>query len=843
MGMSNRKTRAPAIPAKQAAHLSSIICHIDELNGSLLRGWALDSRVPNTSPVLHVIVDGQEVQAVTCSDPRPDVAAAGMAFVNLGYRVTLPGSLADSKPHRLTIRDRLRREVPIVLDSKDYRFLDFKTDFVPSIISHVDGLRYGAFEGWVMRTEQGVEGLLGNGMVRVTCDGMTIGHVRANLHRGDVARAVGGPSNCGFRFMPPQNVRSGHARRFGFHLMPLNSELDGSPCHTSLVDDEAQSQLIDLVAAVDAMHRDLTRIRRQLHEIAPKPRYSVAEYDHWFRLYEPALERRVIAARDPAAPTPLVTIVCPVYRPAMDDFRAAVDSVLGQTWQNFELILVDDNSRDAALSTFLTELAQRDPRVRVIRNRKNQGISGATNTALAAARGEWIAFFDHDDVLVGAAVECMVEAALRTGASLLYSDEDKLDTSGTYIVPSFKPDWNHRLMLGVNYVCHLLFVRRTLIDKAGPLNSAYDGAQDHEFILRLSEHVEPGGIHHVPEVLYHWRITPGSTAETISNKGYAVAAGQKAVSDHLKRLGRPALVETIEDQTLYRQTWTMARQPRVSIIIPYKDQIETTARCLEAVLGNTDYVVYDIILIDNWSTSVESIGFAKRIDGMDRVRILRIEEEFNYSRLNNLAAASTDAEFLVFMNNDLFVQGDGWLKAIVGEAAADPMVGAVGGKFYYPDGSIQHAGVVTGIGGVAGHVHVGTPEGENGYGGRLLFAQEMSAVTAAGMLVRASAFAQVGGFDERELKVAFNDIDLCLKLRAAGFKIIWSPDFVAEHHESLSRGNDERPMQENRFFDEIEVMKARWGAALEHDPFYHPKFVLDRQPFFDLVDPDAVNRG
>ena len=807
----------------------------------MLRGWTLDRANQDTPPTVHIIVDGQEIAAVMCDIERLDVVAAGLSYSCLGFQLTLPAALEDDQPHKLAVRDWQRKEVPIALNGDHFSSIDFTWFWRPEVRSCVDGLRYGAFEGWAMRTSRDDSALQGNAMIRITCDGATIGHIRANGHRGDVGRAVGGPSNCGFRFTPPSHIRSGHPRQFGFFLMPENIELQNSPIQTSLVDDEAQKRLLDLVSAVDQMHRDLTRIRRQLHEIAPKPRYTIAEYDRWFRLYEPALRRRVAAARpaDGWKDGPLVSVLCPVYRPALEDFHAAVESVLTQTYKNFELILVDDNSRDPALSEYMAKVAALDTRVRVLRNKKNLRISGATNVALKAARGAWIAFFDHDDLLVDVALECMLMAAQSTGARLLYSDEDKLDQGSTLIIPAFKPDWNHRLMLGVNYVCHLLFVQKSLTDEAGLLDSVYDGAQDHEYILRLSEHLQPAQIHHVPEVLYHWRITPGSTAETIANKGYAVEAGRQAVSDHLVRIGRPAVVEVMDEQTLFRQRWPVQGKPTVSIIIPYKDQIETTRRCLDAVLAHTSYPAFDVILVDNWSTSEEAIAFAAQVARMPNARILRIEEEFNFSRINNLAAASSNADFFVFMNNDLFVSDAGWLDAVLGEAM-DPSVGAVGGKFFYPDGGIQHAGVVTGIGGVAGHVHVGLKDGDNGFGGRLLFAQEMSAVTAAGVLVRASAFREVGGFDEMALKVAFNDIDLCLKLRAAGYKVIWSPDFVAEHHESLSRGDDERPMQENRFFDEIEVMKARYGSLLEKDPFYHRVFALGRQAFFDLREPDDL---
>lgn len=282
-----------------------------------------------------------------------------------------------------------------------------------------------------------------------------------------------------------------------------------------------------------------------------------------------------------------------------------------QSYRNFELILVDDNIRVSELTVYLADLAVCEKRIRLLTHEKNKGISGATNTALAAAQGEYVAFFDHDDLLVSVAIECMVVAAQKTGAAMLYSDEDKIDASGHYLAPALKPDWNHRLLLGVNYVCHLKFVRRAVLQAVGPLSSDYDGAQDHELIMRLSDHLKQEAIHHVPEILYHWQITPGSTAQSMSNKGYAIAAGIKAVTDHLTRLGRRADVTSMDGQTLYRVRWPVTEEPKVTIILLYKDKIETTERCLKAVLSLTAHKNYAATLVDNWSTSSESEIFRR----------------------------------------------------------------------------------------------------------------------------------------------------------------------------------------------------------------------------------------
>ena len=824
---------------------STAECHCDGIDSQDFHGWAVDRAAPDVPVLLHVLIDGQEVAARHCDEPRPDVAATGAAPERVGFRLQLPPHVADGTPHRLALRDQRRREVVLIVNGERAASLDFTLTPRPPVASFVDGLRNGALEGWVAAGTKTDPVLRGNQIVRVTCDGATIGHARANRYRGDVARLLNAAPDCGFQFVPPEHLRGAAVHAYRFFLDPSGVELDGSPVSTSLVSNADEARILALVSAIDAMHRELTRIRREVRDMVPRPGHSIANYDRWFREYEPALRRRMAARRpeDGWASGPLVSVICPVFRPALDDLRAAVASVVAQTYPHWELILLDDGSRDPALSRLLTELVRSDARIRLVVRKVNRGIGAATNAALAEARGEWIAFFDHDDALVACALECMVAAARDTGGRVLYSDEDKIEASGHVTAPAFKPDWNHRLLLGVNYVCHLLFVEKALLDslpqgKAGPLSAQHDGAQDHDLILRLSEHVAPQDIRHVPEMLYHWRITGGSTAATTANKPYAAEAGARAVSDHLARLGRPADVVPMDGRTLYEVRWPVGPEPRVTVIVPFKDQIETTERCLEALLG-TDYEAMDVILVDNWSTAPDLARLQAAVARLPHVRLLRIEQPFNYSHLNNRAAAETDAEFLVFMNNDLFVTDPGWLRAAVAEAVADPTVAAVGGKFLYPNGTVQHAGVVLGLGGVAGHVHVGLPAGDYGYAGRMLFAQEMSAVTAAGMLVRASAFHAVGGFDEAKLRVAFNDIDLCLKLRRAGHKIVWTPRFAADHHESLSRGNDERPVQEARFFDEIEVMKARWGTTLTRDPFYHPAFSLDRQAFFDLMNPGA----
>jgi GT2 family glycosyltransferase len=517
------------------------------------------------------------------------------------------------------------------------------------------------------------------------------------------------------------------------------------------------------------------------------PPYQLRRASPWFRSYVAALRAKTAAKRSaPAlrartakrrkatglADWPLVSVICPTYRPEIDDFKAAVESVIAQTYNNWELIVVDDGSDDAALSAFIKGVTEREPRIRHIMTPKNLGISGATNLALDAAGGEWIALFDHDDLLVDVALEIMMSEARRSGAAMLYSDEDKIDTSGYYCEPALKPDWNYRLLLSCNYICHLLVVRTRLIEKAGKLRTKYDGAQDHDLVLRLSELIPHSEILHVPEILYHWRKTSKSPASGITAKTYAINAGVNAVTDHLARIGKPANVTEVLKGTMYCVKWESEEEPFVHIVIPYRDQAGMTAKCLDAVLGLTSYRNFRITLVDNWSVKPETQKIMDKYLADSRIAYIRVEEEYNYSRLNNMAANMCDSDFIFLMNNDLIVVDPDWLRVVVNEALANESVGAVGGKFLYPDGTVQHGGVVLGLWGIAGHVHTGLDADAPGYGARALLAQELSAVTAAGMLVRTDVFRRIGGLDEENLKIAFNDIDLCLKIREAGYKII-----------------------------------------------------------------------
>ncbi len=823
--------------------ISPVECRVDSLIDGLLKGWAWDRQAADKAATLFLLADGQQIAEITCNLPRKDVLSAGAGPETVGFEVTLPASILDGVAHKLELRDGRRRTVVLKLGDQAATAVTFNYKWKPTVHSHVDGLRGRGVEGWVLRSNRDTGNLEGNCVVRVSCEGITIGHVRADRVRTDVGKLYAASANCGFRFILPELFKGAPEQIYRFHVMPENEELTRSPLQVTLTRDEFRTQIADITDQIDQMHRQLTKLRRNMIDMLPSRNYVLDDYPEWFQEHIDVLTRRVINGRDTNRESPLVSIICPVFRPNLNEFDLAVQSVRSQTYKNWELVLVDDGSDDPSLSTRLSFYEREDHRIRVLRSAKNGGISRATNLALEAIKGDWVAFFDHDDLLAAVAIEVMIEAATSSGGKVLYSDEDKVDEHGHHSTPAFKPDWNHRLLLGVNYVCHLLFVSRETLLAAGPLNPDYDGAQDHDLVLRLAEIVPPTQIVHVPEVLYHWRVTPKSTASDVSAKPHAFQAGIKCIRNHLERIGRPAEVKNIRDSTLYHQTWDIHWEPSVDIIIPFKDEIETTKKCLRCVLENTQYTNFRVILVDNWSTSVALLEIIQMVTASARVELIRVEEPFNYSRLNNLAAQQSSAEFLFLMNNDVFVTDRKWLRTCLNEALADPAVAVVGGKLFYPSRRVQHAGVLTGIGGIAGHVGVGLSDTDYGFGGRLLFAQEYSAVTGAALLIRTDVFRKVGGFDETHLKVAFSDVDLCLKARAAGYKVVWTPDFVAEHHESLSRGDDERPIQEARFFHEAQTMKERWGSQLRKDPFYNRNFSQDRAPFTELTMPDGNEQG
>ncbi len=836
-----RSAELPLPVGTSLAQLSPrISCYLDEITPTRMSGWAVNVADPEEPVELAIWLDGNEVTKLKCDIRRVDLQCIGIT-ASAGFSFSLPRKYFDNQEHSLQIRVA-NNPISFHWRGSLIETHMFCERWHPKIINNIDGVREGVIKGWVLVEDPTSAKRVGGAHLLVTCDGVHVGKLKADRHRADVGKHYAAEANCGFEFFPPPAYRRGRTHAFHFYLLPYEVEMAGSPVVTSIVTDQQQADLLALSDSLDSVHREVTRLRRQMRMLVPQPVFNIRDYDAWASDYFGNLRKRTLAARHAAARNranqnlPLVSIICPTFQPRLDYFIQAVELVVNQTYSNWELIIVDDGSFVPELTDQIDNFARRDPRIKAIKRVKNGGISSATNAGIKAAKGDWIAFFDHDDLLVETALEIMITAGQQHDVKVVYSDEDKVDDAGTLSEPAFKPDWNYRMLLAANYVSHFLMAKTSVVRLAGSLNPRYDGAQDHAFILRLSEILLPSEICHVPEVLYHWRKSASSTASSIGAKHYAIEAGVAAVTDHLSRLGKIATVSSINENTWYSVNWGFTDTPSVSIVIPFTDQIAMTRDCINRALSSTDYGNFNLILLDNWSISEDAAKFSAEMARLDNVKILRFEEPFNYSRLNNAAAAISNAELFVLMNNDLLITHRSWLRVMVNEVLADEKVAVVGGKFLYPNGTVQHAGVVLGIGGVAAHVHTGLAADDPGYAARALFAQEMSCVTAACLLIRSSVYRQVGGLDENHLKVAFNDVDLCLKVRAAGWKIIWTPDFIAEHHESLSRGDDEmHAHKEARFFDEMQVMQSRWGDALRTDPYYSKHFLLEGRPYYDLA--------
>ena len=565
-----------------------------------------------------------------------------------------------------------------------------------------------------------------------------------------------------------------------------------------------------------------------LFAMQPSLQVRGGSYADWIRRYDTIGKLELESLRQRArrmGQGPLISVIVPVYQTPEKWLRRCLDSVLQQAYQKWELCIADDASPDPGVRDVLEEYAGRDARVKLALRSANGHISEASNTALALASGEFIALLDHDDELRPHALLEMAEAiSSRKEVELLYSDEDKIDANGRRFSPYFKPDWNPDLLLSQNYVCHFTVIRTELARRVGGFRKGFEGSQDHDLILRCTEALSPPQIHHVPKVLYHWRAIEGSTALERSAKDYAATAGARAVAEHLQRIDSTATVEELPHGH-YRVRWPLPpAPPRVSIVIPTRDRVELLRACVESVLAGTDYADYEVVVVDNRSVEPETLSYLEDIRRRPGVKVLRYDAPFNYSAINNWAIARCTSELICLMNNDIEVIDEGWLQEMAGHAMR-PEIGAVGAMLYYPDRNIQHAGVILGIGGVANHAYVHQPAGYPGHGARALVAQNLSAVTAACLVVRRRCYLEVGGLDER-LEVAFNDVDFCLRLRAAGYRNVWTPFSAMIHHESASRGNDDSPEKRARFTGEVDYMLQRWGEEILHDPAYNPNLSL-----------------
>ncbi|MDY3249777.1 MAG: glycosyltransferase family 2 protein [Candidatus Choladocola sp.] len=527
-----------------------------------------------------------------------------------------------------------------------------------------------------------------------------------------------------------------------------------------------------------------------------------------------------------------ISIAVPLYRTPAVYLRQMIESVQNQTYPYWELCLANGSPEDEELCRLLSEYSDADGRIRVKNLTQNDGIAGNTNEALAMASGQYIGLLDHDDLLAPDALYAVAslirEAAGRkeTLPDLIYTDEDKVSADlAEHFQPNLKPDFNPDLLRSNNYICHFLVVSKKLREAAGGFDSRYDGAQDYDFILRCTEKAER--ICHIPRILYHWRTHAGSTADNPISKQYAYDAGKRAIEAHLLRCGLSGEVMRKKDFGFYRVKYRVEGNPLISIIIPNKDEKETLQKCLRSIFERSSYRNFEIIIVENNSKTEEIFDYYKEIDGRNGVHVVYWDRDFNYSAINNFGIRHAKGQYLVCLNNDMEVISEDWLEELLGHCQR-PDTGIVGARLYYPDDTIQHAGIIVGLGGVAGNIFVGMKRSHTGYMHRESLQQDLSAVTAACMMVKREAYDAAGGFEEK-LAVAFNDVDFCLRVGRAGYLTVYDPYVELYHYESKTRGAEDTKEKVRRFQEEIEYMRSHWITLLKNgDPCYNRNLSLTK---------------
>lgn len=529
---------------------------------------------------------------------------------------------------------------------------------------------------------------------------------------------------------------------------------------------------------------------------------------------------------------PLISVVMPVYNANPVWLAEAINSVCNQIYPNWELCIADDASTDESIRPILEEYAANNPRIKVVFRAQNGHISATSNSALELVEGDWVALLDHDDLISEHALfwiaDCVNE---NPDAQLIYSDEDKINEAGVRSAPYFKCDWNIDLFYSQNMFSHLGVYKTDLLRSIDGFRLGLEGSQDYDLALRCIEKIDENNIKHIPRVLYHWRIHEESTASSSDAKPYAMIAGERAINEHFERTGVNAVAELLGHG--YRVKYALPKElPMVSLIIPTRDNLFLLKQCIDSIFEKTTYPNYEIVIVDNGSVESDALEYLKNIKKNPAVQVIRDDNPFNFSALNNLAVAQTSGEIVGLINNDIEVISEDWLEEMVSLAMRDS-VGAVGAKLWFPNDTIQHAGIILGCGKerIAGHAHIQFPKSDYGYFGRAVLMQSFSAVTAACLIIRKDIYNEIGGMNEHELGVGFNDVDFCLRVREAGYKNIWTPYAELYHHESASRGHEDDKKKRARFRREVDYMKDRWGDLLLADPAYSPNLTLDYGDF------------
>lgn len=634
-------------------------------------------------------------------------------------------------------------------------------------------------------------------------------------------------------FYVPLSLRSARLRPIArpgqFELSAATIEVLGKP--------RAVGHMLRVIGAADGLGRVASMLaeavvpaldpasraeaRRRIVRRYMDVRLGEKSYADWIQVFETESRSAAVMAseRQSWRCKPTISIVLPVHNTNEPFLRASLDSVLTQTYPNWELCIADDCSTEPHVRTVLRQYTERDPRICAVYRETRGHISEASNSALAIAKGDWIVLLDHEDCLHSQALHFVAEAiAAHPRASLIYSDEDKIGKNNKRYDPYFKCDYNYELLLAHNMVRHLAAFRRNLINEVGDFRRGFENAHDYDLVLRAIERINSEQVLHLPRVLYHRRFRQGSAASTSDVTPYAEAA-RRAVAEHLQRRGVDGtVVAAPEAPSMNRVRYALADpNPRVSIVICTRDRADLLAPCVDSIVNRSSYDNYEVLIVDNGSTEEATFQLFNRLP-TKRFRILRDESVFNFSSLNNRAVQRANGEYICLLNNDIEVLTADWMEEML-SFSMQPDVGAVGARLWYPSGGLQHAGVILGLVGVSNHVHRNLKRGELGYFGRAALHQSFSALTGAALMIRESIYRKVGGLDE-ELQVTFNDIDFCLRVREAGYRNVWTPYAEMIHHESATRGHDTTPQKRARVAQENLLMKQRWGDLLGRDPAY-----------------------
>lgn len=799
----------------------------------VIQGW----RASEDSRPIEIQVRGDEVTPIAfraISFPRPDVLAARpeltVSEADIGFQITISNvEVLLQRFERVTVRLRQGEDSKVLVQKERRQMAQEYRD--AAIRYQIDVLKRDGedilLQGWCIDTmRQDQMSLTDEKGRKIDCT------ANYRIVRSDVIQEEGLEPDyaCGFVIEVPRKkvTCSKMVLKFWNDLTSKQEVIDMKEFDYK---NSVRGRVLNVLRRENKA-RNLQVLKSRgvggFVDFVKEEIYTESEkYAYWWKKNQVTAKELKEQAAHRFSYEPKISIVIPLFNTPEKYLKELIDSVVAQSYGNWELCLAD-GSTSPKTGAYIKKHYGSESRIVYRKIEENLGIAGNTNFAISMGIGEFMMFCDHDDVVApNALFECVKAINENPKTDIVYTDEDLINSDGiVHSSPRFKPDFNFDFLRSINYICHIFMVRKSLIDRVGMLRKEYDGAQDYDFILRCCEQTEH--IAHVPKVLYHWRAHDNSTAGNPESKQYAVDAGKRALEEHYRRMGYDAVVENTGIFIVYRTIMKVQGNPKVSVIILNKDHREDLEKCVVSIEEKTDYPNYEIIVVENNSELPETFAFYEELQRRySNVKVVTWDGPFNYSAINNYGAEYATGDYYLMLNNDIEVISPSWMSEMLGYCQRED-VGIVGAKLYYSDDTVQHAGVVVGVGGFAGHILTRFRKGETGYFGRLVTIQDTSAVTAACLMIKKSIYQLIGGFDE-EFVVALNDIDLCLKVRALGQLVVFNPYAELYHYESKSRGFEDTPEKKARFKKEIKRFREKWGEILSKgDPYYNPNLTLVR---------------